>query len=73
MLMIASLSRSDIASRGMPVLDLYLARLAMEHQKKVGAIERVEEQCQPLNQINSTLVSNSYLLVKDFSRNIFLN
>jgi len=58
MLMIASLSRSDIASRGMPVLDLYLAQLAMENQIKVGAIERVEEQCQPLNQINSTLVSS---------------
>ena len=35
--------------RGFPVLDLYLAQLAEEQQKKIGAVERVEEQCLPLN------------------------
>ena len=38
-----------IVSRGFPVLDLYLAQLAEEQQKKIGAVERVEEQCLPLN------------------------
>ena len=38
------------------VLDLYLSQLATRHRKKVGAIEKVEEQCLALNQINSTLV-----------------
>ena len=35
--------------REFPVLDLYLAQLAEEKQKKIGAVERVEEQCLPLN------------------------
>ena len=35
--------------RGFPVLDLYLAQLAEEQHKKIGAVERVEEQCLPLN------------------------
>ena len=43
------LTASDIASRGFPVLDLYLAQLAEQQQKKIGAVERVEEQCLPLN------------------------
>lgn len=49
MLMVNGLTASDIASRGFPVLDLYLAQLAEEQQKKIGAVERVEEQCLPLN------------------------
>jgi len=49
MLMVNSLTPSDIASRGFPVLDLYLAQLAEQQNKKVGAVERVEEQCLPLN------------------------
>ena len=48
MLMVNGLTASDIASRGFPVLDLYLAQLAEEQQKKIGAVERVEEQCLPL-------------------------
>ena len=31
------------------MLDLYLAQLAEQQQKKIGAVERVEEQCLPLN------------------------
>jgi len=49
MLMVNGLTASDIASRGFPVLDLYLAQLAEKQNKKVGAVERVEEQCLPLN------------------------
>ena len=32
-------------SRGFPVLDLYLAQLAEQQNKKVEVVERVEEQC----------------------------
>jgi len=49
MLMVNGLTPSDIASRGFPVLDLYLAQLADQHNKQKGAVERVEEQCVPLN------------------------
>ena len=35
--------------RGIPVLDLYLAQSAEEQQKKIGAVEWVEEQCLFLN------------------------
>jgi len=49
MLMVNSLTPSDIASRGFPVLDLYLAQIADQQKKKIGAVERVEEQCLPLN------------------------
>ena len=49
MLMVNGLTASDIASRGFPVLDLYLAQLAEQQHKKIGAVERVEEQCLPLN------------------------
>ena len=48
-LQVNGLTASDIASRGFPVLDLYLAQLAEQQQKKIGAVERVEEQCLPLN------------------------
>jgi len=47
--MVNGLTASDIASRGFPVLDLYLAQLAEQQHKKIGAVERVEEQCLPLN------------------------
>jgi len=49
MLLVNSLTPSDIASRGFPVLDLYLAQIAEKQNKKIGAVERVEEQCLPLN------------------------
>ncbi|XP_023322770.1 metalloprotease TIKI1 [Eurytemora carolleeae] len=49
MLMVNGLTPSEIASRGFPVLDLYLAQLADQLKKLKGAVERVEEQCVPLN------------------------
>ena len=57
MLMINSLTESDIKSRGIPVLDQYLASQALKVQKETGAVEAVEEQCEPLNALNSTQVS----------------
>lgn len=56
-LLVNSLTKSDISSRSYPVLDLYLSQLANKNHKRVSAIETVEEQCSPLNQLNRTLVS----------------
>jgi len=41
MLMVNSLTESDIKSRGIPVLDLYLAQEAQRLNKKVGSVEKV--------------------------------
>lgn len=56
MLMVNSLTETDIRSRGVPVLDLYLAQEAERMKKKTGAVERVEEQCHPLNGLNFSQV-----------------
>ncbi|XP_068098532.1 metalloprotease TIKI2 [Hyperolius riggenbachi] len=56
MLMVNSLTEADIRSRGVPVLDLYLAQEADRMRKKTGAVERVEEQCHPLNRLNLSQV-----------------
>ncbi|XP_063283851.1 metalloprotease TIKI2 [Pelobates fuscus] len=56
MLMVNSLTEADIRSRGVPVLDLYLAQEAERMQKRTGAVERVEEQCHPLNRLNLSQV-----------------
>ncbi|XP_025782542.1 metalloprotease TIKI2 [Puma concolor] len=52
MLMVNSLTETDVRSRGVPVLDLYLAQQAEKMRKSTGAVERVEEQCHPLNGLN---------------------
>ncbi|KAL5015664.1 hypothetical protein ScPMuIL_005253 [Solemya velum] len=56
MLMVNSLTESDIKSRGIPVLDLYLAQEAERTGKITGAVERVDEQCVPLNELNFSQV-----------------
>ncbi|NXR14904.1 TIKI2 Metalloprotease, partial [Semnornis frantzii] len=56
MLMVNSLTETDIRSRGVPVLDLYLAQEAERMKKRTGAVERVEEQCHPLNGLNFSQV-----------------
>ena len=56
MLMINSLTEADVRSRDIPVLDLYLARQAERMGKKIGAVEKVDEQCQPLNGLNMSQV-----------------
>ena len=57
MLMVNSLTESDIKSRGIPVLDLFLAQEAERMSKTTGAVELVEEQCVPLNELNFSQVS----------------
>ncbi|CAL1283364.1 unnamed protein product [Larinioides sclopetarius] len=56
MLMVNSLTESDVRSRGVPVLDLYLAQEAERLRKKTAAVEKVEEQCLPLNGLNFSQV-----------------
>ncbi|XP_031824412.1 metalloprotease TIKI2 [Sarcophilus harrisii] len=56
MLMVNSLTETDVRSRGVPVLDLYLAQEAERMKKRTGAVERVEEQCHPLNGLNFSQV-----------------
>ncbi|XP_069482463.1 metalloprotease TIKI1-like isoform X2 [Ambystoma mexicanum] len=56
MLMVNSLTEVDIKSRGVPVLDLYLAQEAERLRKRTGAVEKVEEQCHPLNGLNFSQV-----------------
>ena len=56
MLLLNSLTENDIRLFGVPVLDLYLSRQGVEWQKNIGAIEKVEEQCAPLNKLNHTQV-----------------
>lgn len=47
---------ADVKSRGIPVLDLYLAQQAEREGKVTGAVERVEEQCLPLNDLDLSQV-----------------
>ncbi|KAM9585491.1 LOW QUALITY PROTEIN: metalloprotease TIKI1 [Trichechus inunguis] len=56
MLMVNSLTEVDIKSCGVPVLDLYLAQEAERLRKQTGAVEKVEEQCHPLNGLNFSQV-----------------
>ncbi|XP_044141584.1 metalloprotease TIKI1 [Bufo gargarizans] len=56
MLMVNSLTEVDIKSRGVPVLDLYLAQEAERLKKITGAVEKVEEQCHPLNGLSLSQV-----------------
>ena len=58
MVMINSLTKEDVQTRGTPVLDFYLAHEAMKMGKEVGAVETVEEQCAPFNNLNLTQVKN---------------
>lgn len=59
MLMINSLTESDIRNRGIPVLDQYLAIQASRNSKRVGAVEDVQEQCNPLNTLNTSQVGRT--------------
>ncbi|XP_060593251.1 metalloprotease TIKI1-like isoform X2 [Ruditapes philippinarum] len=56
MLLVNSLTESDIKSREIPVLDLYLAQEAERLGKITGAVEKVKEQCVPLNDLNYSQV-----------------
>ena len=65
MLLVNSLTESDIKSREIPVLDLYLAQEAERLRKITGAVEKVEEQCVPLNDLNFSQVSFISFMHKD--------
>ncbi|KAG5445627.1 Metalloprotease TIKI1, partial [Clonorchis sinensis] len=47
--LLTSLTRGEIADRGVPVLDLFMAQLAQRLGKQWGAVEEVTDQCDPLN------------------------
>ena len=57
MLMVSTLNADEIASRGIPVLDLYLLMQAEKQKKRVHAIERPDEHCNPLNELSLDMVS----------------
>lgn len=71
MLMVNSLTEADIKTRGVPVLDLYLAREAERMRKRTGAVEKVEEQCHPLNGLNFSQVRFKVLLTCVSGRHSF--
>lgn len=56
MLMVNSLTKMDIKSRGVPVLDLYLAQETERLRKQIGVVEKAEEQSHPLNGLNFSQV-----------------
>merc|ERR1719264_2400495 len=56
MLMVSTLNAEEIASRGIPVLDLYLLMQAEKQKKRVHAIERPDEHCNPLNELSLDMV-----------------
>ncbi|OON22085.1 hypothetical protein X801_02013 [Opisthorchis viverrini] len=47
--LLTGLTRGEIADRGVPVLDLFMAQLAQRLGKQWGAVEEVTDQCDPLN------------------------
>lgn len=59
MLLLNSLTENDVRLFGVPVLDLYLLRQAVQWRKTTGAIEKVGEQCAPLNKLNHTQVHST--------------
>ncbi|XP_055885518.1 metalloprotease TIKI1-like [Biomphalaria glabrata] len=56
MLLVNALTKTEVQSREIPVLDLFLAQQAEKDGKMTGAVEKVEEQCVPLNQLNLSQV-----------------
>ena len=58
MLMVNSLTENSVKTKGIPVLDLYLAQEAKRMAKRTGAVEKVEEHCIPLNELNFSQVSD---------------
>lgn len=54
MVMINSLTESEIKLRGSPFLDIYLAQEARRLNKQIGSIEMVREQCIALDSLNAS-------------------
>lgn len=63
LLMVNSLTESDVVARGTPVLDLYLAQEADRAGKQLAAVELVEEHCLPLNSMNLSQVSIHHFVI----------
>lgn len=63
MLMVNSLTENSVKTKGIPVLDLYLAQEAKRMAKGTGAVEKVEEHCIPLNELNFSQVSDFHVFV----------
>jgi len=64
LLMVNSLTESDVRARGTPVLDLYLAQEANRAGKQLAAVELVEEHCLPLNAMNLSQVSRFLIALR---------
>lgn len=52
LLMINSLTESDVRSRGIPTLDVYLAQEAERMNKRTGSVEKASDNCSSLNSMN---------------------
>lgn len=55
-LMINTLTENDIKTRGIPILDSYLVQEAQRLNKPIGSVEKVHDQCRPMNGLNATQV-----------------
>lgn len=66
MLLVNSLTETDIKSREIPVLDLYLAQEAERLGKITGAVEKVNEQCVPLNDLNYSQVCIQHYCIQQY-------
>ena len=54
-LLLNQLKASEVERIGQPVLDLFLAQLALELDKTVGSVETNEEQCEAFNSLADSL------------------
>ena len=54
LIMLNSLTEDNLKFRGTPIMDIYLTQQAKRLNKLIGAIEKVKEQCDPLNNFNLT-------------------
>ena len=54
-LLLSQLKPTAVARLGSPVLDIFLAQLAMQLNKTVGAVETDDEQCRAFNSLSDSL------------------
>ena len=68
------LKSREVERIGLPVLDLFLAQLALELNKTVGSVETNDEQCEAFNSLNSSLtleILNNTLTEHEKLRSVF--
>ncbi|TGZ58914.1 hypothetical protein CRM22_009365 [Opisthorchis felineus] len=63
--LLTSLTRGEMADRGVPVLDLFMAQLAQRLGKQWGAVEEVTDQCDPLNGVQDKHASLALKMTLD--------